>query len=67
MRNTYKIFVNKPEWVIGMTSITWDDNIMADLKEKVWEDVDWIHLAQAKDQWRALKLYLSVKRERFFD
>jgi hypothetical protein len=25
-----------------------------DLKEKGWEVVDWIHLAQDSDQWRAL-------------
>jgi hypothetical protein len=25
-----------------------------DLKEIVWEGVDWIHLAQDRDQWRAL-------------
>jgi hypothetical protein len=24
------------------------------LKEVGWEDVDWIHLAQHRDQWRAL-------------
>jgi hypothetical protein len=23
-----------------------------DLREIEWEDVDWIHLAQGKDQWR---------------
>jgi hypothetical protein len=25
-----------------------------DLREEVWEGVDWIHLAQKRDQWRAL-------------
>jgi hypothetical protein len=22
------------------------------LREKVWEDVEWIHLAENRDQWR---------------
>jgi len=25
-----------------------------DLREARWESVDWIHLAQARDWWRAL-------------
>jgi hypothetical protein len=25
-----------------------------DLKEICWENVDWIHLAQDRDQWQAL-------------
>jgi hypothetical protein len=25
-----------------------------DLRETVWEVVDWIHLAKDKEQWRAL-------------
>jgi hypothetical protein len=25
-----------------------------ELREIGWKDVDWIHLAQDKDQWRAL-------------
>jgi hypothetical protein len=28
-------------------------NIRMDLKEMGWEDVDWVHLAQDRDQWRA--------------
>jgi hypothetical protein len=31
-----------------------EDNIKTDLRKIVWECVDWIHLAQDKDQWRAL-------------
>jgi hypothetical protein len=30
------------------------DNIKMDLREMVWGTVDWIHLAQDRDQWRAL-------------
>jgi len=28
-----------------------EDNIRMDCKEIGWEDVDWIHLAQDRDQW----------------
>jgi hypothetical protein len=36
-----------------MSRRTWEDNIRMDLKEIVWEDVGWIHLAQDRGQWRA--------------
>jgi hypothetical protein len=32
-----------------------EDNIKMDLREKVLEGVDWIHLAHDRDRWRALK------------
>jgi len=31
-----------------------EDNVTMDLTELGWEDVDWIHLAQGMDKWRAL-------------
>jgi hypothetical protein len=30
------------------------DNIKMDLREIRWDDVDWIDMAQDRDQWRAL-------------
>jgi hypothetical protein len=30
------------------------DNIKIDLSEIGWGDMNWINLAQARDQWRAL-------------
>jgi hypothetical protein len=30
------------------------DNIKMDLRETVWDGMDWIALAQDRDQWRAL-------------
>jgi hypothetical protein len=30
------------------------DNIKMDLREIRWDGVDWIDLAQDRDQWRAL-------------
>jgi len=32
----------------------WEDNIRMDIWEKGWEGVDWIHLAQDRDQWQTL-------------
>jgi hypothetical protein len=32
----------------------WLDNIKMDLREIVWDGVDWIDMAQDRDQWRAL-------------
>jgi len=31
-----------------------EDNIRMDLRERGWESVDWIHLAQDKDEWKAV-------------
>jgi hypothetical protein len=31
-----------------------EDNIRMDLKETGWEGVDWMHLAQDRDQWWAV-------------
>jgi hypothetical protein len=30
------------------------ENIKIDLREKGWDDMDWIDLAQDRDPWRAL-------------
>jgi len=32
----------------------WEDNIRLGLQEMGWEGVDWIHLAQDRDQWRTV-------------
>jgi hypothetical protein len=32
----------------------WVDNIKMDLREIEWDVVDWIDMAQDRDQWRAL-------------
>jgi hypothetical protein len=32
----------------------WEDNIKMVLKEIGWDGMDWIHVAQKRDQWRAL-------------
>jgi hypothetical protein len=32
----------------------WVDNIKMDLRERRWDGMDWIDLAQDRDQWKAL-------------
>jgi hypothetical protein len=53
MRNIYKIFVGNPEWKrpLGRPRYRLEDNIRMDLGEIGQEGVDWMHLAQDRDQW----------------
>jgi hypothetical protein len=55
MRNAYKILVGKPDGKrpLGRLRHSWEDNIRMDIKEIGWDDVDWIHLAQGRNQWWA--------------
>jgi hypothetical protein len=55
-RNPYRILVGKPEGKrpLGRPRCRWVDNIKMDLREIRWESMDWIELAQDRDQWRAL-------------
>jgi ribosome biogenesis protein Nip4 len=56
MRNTHKILVRKPRGKrpLRRPRHKQEDNIRIDLQEVGWEVVEWIHLTQNKDQWRAL-------------
>jgi hypothetical protein len=56
MRNEYKILVGKPEGKRSLvrTRRRWEDNIKMDLREILWESVDWMYLAQDRDQWWAV-------------
>jgi hypothetical protein len=38
----------------GRPRSRWVDNIKMDLREIGWSDMDWIDLAQDRDQWRIL-------------
>jgi hypothetical protein len=55
-RNAYRILVVKPEGKrpLGRPRLRWVDNIKMDRGEIGWSGVDWIELAQDRDQWRAL-------------
>jgi hypothetical protein len=39
---------------LGTPVRRWEDNIKMDLREIGWEIVEWIHLAQDRDLWRAV-------------
>jgi hypothetical protein len=55
-RNAYRILVEKPEGnrPLGRPRRRWVDNIKMDFREIGWDGMDWIYLAQDRDQWRAL-------------
>jgi hypothetical protein len=39
---------------LGRLRRRWVDNIKMDLRKKGWDGMDWIDLAQNRNQWRAL-------------
>jgi hypothetical protein len=51
MTKVYKIW---SENLKGRPRIRWENNITTDFRETEWEVVDWIHLAQDRDQCLAL-------------
>jgi hypothetical protein len=55
-RNAYRILVGKPERKrpLGRPRRRCVDNIKMNLREIGRDGVDWIELAQDRDQWRAL-------------
>jgi hypothetical protein len=56
-RNVYRVLVGKPEGrsSLGRPRRRWEDGIRMDLEEIGWlGGVEWIHLAQDRDRWRAL-------------
>jgi hypothetical protein len=61
MRNTYKILVGKSKGKkqLGRPRCRVEQNFGMDLWETGWRCVDWIHLAQNKDQWRALVIKIT--------
>jgi hypothetical protein len=54
--NAYRILVGKPEGKrpLRRPISRLVDNIKMDFREIGWGDMDWIHLAQDRDQWRDL-------------
>jgi hypothetical protein len=56
-RNVYRVLVGMPEGKrppLGRPRRRWEDGIKMDLRETGWGGVEWIHLAQDRDLWRAL-------------
>jgi hypothetical protein len=57
-RNAYTILVGNPEGKrpVRRPRRRWEDNIKMDLRERGWSGIDWIHLAQDRNQWKALRV-----------
>jgi hypothetical protein len=55
-RNACRILVGKPEGKrpLGRARRRWVDDIKIDLRERGLDGMDWINLAEDRDQWRAL-------------
>jgi hypothetical protein len=55
-RNVYRILVGKSEGkrLLERPRRRWEDGIKMDLRETGWGIVEWIHLAQDWDRWRAV-------------
>jgi hypothetical protein len=55
-RNAYRMLVQKPEGKrpLGRLRCRWVDNIKMDLRDIGPGGMDWIDLAQDRDQWKAL-------------
>jgi hypothetical protein len=47
-RNAYRLLMGKPEGKRPLERPTrrWVDNIKMDLREREWDIMDWIHMAQ---------------------
>jgi hypothetical protein len=56
MRNSYNILAGKPKRKrpVGRPKCRWEDNIRMDITETGCEGVDWMHLAQDRNQWQVL-------------
>jgi hypothetical protein len=56
IRNAYKILVGKPEGkrLLERPRRSREYNIRIDLRERGWGVVDWMHLAQGRNQWLVL-------------
>jgi hypothetical protein len=63
-KNSYSVLVGKPE---GKRSLRrhrrwWKDNIKMDSREIGWDDLEWIDLAQDRDQcWAVVNTVVNLR------
>jgi hypothetical protein len=50
-RNAYRVLARRS---IGRPRRMCENNIKMDIREVGWGCMDWIHLAQDRDQWKAI-------------
>jgi hypothetical protein len=62
--NAYRILMGKPEGKrpLGRPRRRWAEIIKMDLREIGWDGMNWIDLAQDRDQWRALVIAVMNRR-----
>jgi hypothetical protein len=55
-KTAYSILAGKPSGKrpLARPRRRWEDNTKMDLRETGWDGMDWIDLAEDRDQWRAL-------------
>jgi hypothetical protein len=55
-RNVYRFLVANPdaERLLGRPRSRWEDGIKMDLRDICLRGVEWVHLAQDRDRWRAV-------------
>jgi hypothetical protein len=56
VKNAYKILVGNLEGKtpLGRLRHRWKDNIRMDRRETGWDILDWMYMAQDRNQWRAV-------------
>jgi hypothetical protein len=72
IRDVYRVLVGKPDGKRSLERLRhrWEDNVKMNLQEVGCGGMDWIHLAQDRDRWRALvnavmKIRVPVKTDDF--
>jgi hypothetical protein len=62
MKNAHDILAGNPEGKRPLgTSVCREDNIIMDLREIRWKGVDWIHLAQDRNQcWAVVNTLVNL-------
>jgi hypothetical protein len=55
-KHAYRVLVGKPEGKrpLGRPRRMWVNNIKMDIEEIGWYGVDWIDMAQDREQWRVI-------------
>jgi hypothetical protein len=55
-RKVYRVLMGNPEGKrpLERPRSRWEDGIRTDLGDIGWGGVEWIHLAQDRDRWRAV-------------